>query len=223
MLLTFSFLWRLSYEAFLRFHQILAFVAAYALWRHLFIKKLFAHIYILIAIDLFAAMMIWQVLLILFHNLVLDYTFAWVNVTQLNGMIKINLTLSQSWTIWVGQYINLCISLISMWFFVQSHSFMIAFWTEDDVSELFLLTSVKAGFIRKLLQYAWPHSDNLLNSDYCLAWFSEPHELTINLSDYSSVIMIATGLRIATQLLYLKKLIKGYNNCKVQTWQIQLI
>ncbi len=146
-----------------------------------------------------------------------------MNVTQLNGMIKINLTLSQSWTIWVSQYVNLCISLISMWFFVQSHSFMIAFWTEDDVSELFLLTSVKAGFIRKLLQYAWPHSDNLLNSDYCLAWFSEPHELTINLSDYSSVIMIATGLRIAAQLLYLKKLIKGYNNYKVQTWQIQLI
>jgi len=48
-------------------------------------------------------------------------------------------------------------------------------------------------------------------------WFSEPHELTMNLDDYSSVIMIATGLRIAAQLLYLKKLIKGYNNCKVQT------
>jgi len=100
---------------------------------------------------------------------------------------------------------------------------MIAFWTEDDVSELFLLASVKADFIRKLLQYAWPHSDNLSNSDYCLVWFSEPHELTMNLDDYSSVIMIATGLRIAAQLLYLKKLIKGYNNCKVQTWQIQLI
>jgi hypothetical protein len=74
-----------------------------------------------------------------FHNLVLDHTFAWADVTQLNDMIKISLTLSQSWTIQVGQYVNLCISSISMWFFVQSHSFMIAFWTEGDVSELFFL------------------------------------------------------------------------------------
>jgi len=223
MLFIFSFLQRLSYKAFLRFHQILAFVAAYALWRHLFVKKLFAHIYILIAIDLFAAMMAWQVLLILFHNLVLDHAFAWADVTQLNDMIKISLTLSWSWTIQVSQYVNLCISSISVWFFVQSHLFMIAFWTKGDVSELFLLASVKAGFIRKLLQYAWPHSDDLLNSDYCLAWFSEPHGLTMNLDDYNSVIMVATGLKIAVQLPYLKKLIKDYNNCKVQTRQIQLI
>ena len=92
---------------------------------------------------------------------------------------------------------------------------MIAFWTEDNVSELFLLTSVKADFIRKLLQYTWPYSDDLSDSDYCLVWFSRPHELTMNLNNYSSVIMITTGLKIAAQLFYLKKLIKDYNNCKV--------
>lgn len=100
---------------------------------------------------------------------------------------------------------------------------MIAFWTEGDVSELFLLASVKAGFIKKLLQYAWPCSDDLLNSDYCLAWFSEPHELTMNLDNYNSVIMVAMSLKIAAQLFYLKKLIKDYNNYKVWTRQIQLI
>jgi len=215
MLLTFSFLWRLFYKVFLRFYQILAFIAAYALWCHLLTKKLFTHIYILIAIDLFATMMVWQVLLISFCNLVLDYTFVWVNVTKLNDMIKISLTLSQSWTIQVGQYVNLCISSINVWFFLQSHLFMIAFWTEDNVSELFLLTNVKVDFIKKLLQYAWSYSDNLSDSDYCLVWFSEPHELIINLDNYSSVIMIAMGLNIAAQLFYLKKLIKDYNNCKV--------
>jgi len=54
-----------------------------------------------------------------------------------------------------------------------------------------------------------------LNSDYCLAWFSEPHELTMNLDNYNSVIMVAMGLKIAAQLFYLKELIKDYNNCKV--------
>ena len=35
--------------------------------------------------------------------------------------------------------------------------------------------------------------------------------------------MVATGLGIAAQLLYLKELIKGYNNCTVCTQRIQLI
>lgn len=47
--------------------------------------------------------------------------------------------------------------------------------------------------------------------------------LTINLGDYGSVTMVATGLGIAAQVPYLKELIKGYNNCKVRTQQIQLI
>ncbi len=82
---------------------------------------------------------------------------------------------------------------------------------------------MKANFTRKLLQYARPHSDDPSDSDYRLAWFSGPHGLTMNLGDYGSVTMVATGLGIAAQLPYLKELIKGYNNCKVQTRRIQLI
>ena len=223
MLLIFPLIWRLSYKTFLRFHQILALVAAYALWCHLLVKKLFVCIYMLIAIDLFVTMMFWQVLQVLFHNLVLDHAFVQTDVTQINGMIKINLILSQSWTVQAGQYVNICISFISTWFFLQSHSFMIAFWTEDSASDLFLLASVKADFTRKLLQYVQPHSGDSTDSDYQLAWFSRSHELTLNLDDYSSVTMIAISLDIAAQLPYLKELIKGYNNCKVWTHQIQLI
>ena len=73
------------------------------------------------------------------------------------------------------------------------------------------------------MQYARPHSDDPSDSDYRLAWFSGPHGLTMNLGDYGSVTMVATGLGIAAQLPYLKELIKGYNNCKVQTRRIQLI
>ena len=162
-------------------------------------------------------------MLILYCNLILDHTFAQADVTQLDDMIKISLILLWSQTIQMSWYVNLCISSINMWFFLQSHSFIIAFWTEGNASKLFFLTSVKAGFTWKLLQYAWSHSDDSSNSDYCLVWFSRPHELTMNIDDYSSVIMVTTCLNIAAQLLYLKKLIKGYNNCKVWTRWIQLL
>lgn len=114
MLLTFPLIRRLSYEAFLRFHQILALVVAYALWRHLSATKLFARIYILIAIGLFATMMFWQVLQVLFRNLVLGHAFARADVTQINGMVKITLTLPRPWTVRAGQYVNICIPSISM-------------------------------------------------------------------------------------------------------------
>jgi hypothetical protein len=88
---------------------------------------------------------------------------------------------------------------------------------------LFLLAGAKAGFTRKLLQYARPHTGDPTEMDYRLAWFSGPHGQTLKLGNYGSVIMVATGLGIAAQLPYLKELIKGYNNCNVRTRRIQLI
>ena len=138
-------------------------------------------------------------------------------------MVKISLTLPQPWKVRAGQYINLCILSISLWAFLQTHSFMIALWTEGHESGLYLLTSLKAGFTRKLLQYARPYSRDPVDADYRVAWFTGPHGQTMNLGDYGSVTMVATGLSITAQLLYLKELIKGYNNCTVRTRRIQLI
>lgn len=222
-LLSFSLFRRLSYEIFLRIHQVSALAAAYALWRHLSARKLFAGIYVVVAAGLFFATTIWQCLLILFRNLVLGHAFARADVTQINGMIKIRVTLPRPWKIQAGQYVNLCIPSISLWSFLQSHPFMIASWTEGNAPGLFLLASAKAGFTRKLLQYARPHSDDPTDADYRLAWFSGPHGLTMNLGDYGTVTMVATGLGIAAQLPYLKELIKGYNDCNVRTRRVQLI
>lgn len=100
---------------------------------------------------------------------------------------------------------------------------MIASWTEGSAPGIFLLASPKDGFTRKLLQYARPYSEDPADSEYRLAWFSGPHGLAMNLGDYGSVTMVATGLGIAAQLPYLKELIKDYNNCTVRTRRIQLI
>lgn len=223
LLLTFSLFRRLSYEIFLRVHQLLALAAVYALWRHLSAKKIFARIYIVIAAGLFSGVTVWQVLLVVFRNLALGHAFARADVTQDNGMIKISLTLPRPWNIRAGQYVNLCIPSISLWSFLQSHPFMIASWTEGKSPGLFLLAGAKAGFTRKLLQYARPHTGDPTEMDYRLAWFSGPHGHTLNLGNYGSVIMVATGLGIAAQLPYVKELIKGYNNCNVRTRRIQLI
>jgi len=204
-------------------HQLLALVTVYALWRHLSVKKLFAQIYVLIAAGLFFGVTAWQVLLVVFRNLVFGHAFARADVTQDNGMVKIGLTLPRPWKIRAGQYVNLCIPSISFWSFLQSHPFMIASWTEGTAPGLFLLAAPKAGFTTKLLQYARPHTGDPTETDYRLAWFSGPHGHTLNLGDYGSVIMVATGLGIAAQLPYLKELIKEYKDCDVRTRRIHLI
>lgn len=114
---------------FLKVHQLLTLITVYALWRHLSVKKLDVQIYILIVTELFSEVMIWQVLLVVFCNFIFDNTFAWADVTQNNDMIKISLTLSQLWNIQMNQYVNLHISFISFWSFLQSHLFIIVLWT----------------------------------------------------------------------------------------------
>lgn len=101
--------------------------------------------------------------------------------------------------------------------FLHTHPFMIASWTEGTAPGLFLLVSPKNGFTRKLLQYARPYSEDSADSDYRIAWFSGPHGRPMDLGQYGSVIMFATGLGIAAQLPHLKDLIKGYSNASVRT------
>lgn len=51
------------------------------------------------------------------------------------------------------------------------------------------------------------HSRELSRESFHLAWISGPHGSSAPVGEYGSVLMIATGIGIAAQLLYLKELI----------------
>lgn len=65
-------------------------------------------------------------------------------------------------------------------------------------------------------------SDSSL-SNLRLALFSGPHGLSAPLAEFETVLLMASGLGIVTQLSYLRHLIRGYNDFQVRTRRIHVV
>ncbi len=220
---------RFSYEIFLRFHQALAITAVLALWRHLSLSNAFGRIYILVADDFLIVVMLLETINLVFRNLTLRQTRVradaiQISVANVDDIVKINLIVPRIWKVRVEQYINVCISQVSSWSFLQSHLFVIVSWTEGQNSFICCLVQPDSDFTRRLLAYAHKSRvENAKKGNYVRAWFTGSHGRIIDISTYGSVMLIATGFDIVAQLSYVKELIQDYNNDQVCTRRMHLL
>lgn len=65
--------------------------------------------------------------------------------------------------------------------------------------------------------------DSSKSSDLRITFFNESHYSDALIDDYEKVLMIAIEFEIATQLSFLKELIRGFNRSKIRTRNIHLI
>ncbi len=224
---------RFLYEIFLRFHQALAITTALALWCHFSLSNAFDRVYILTADNFLIVIMLLETINFAFCNLTLKQTKVradaiQISVANVDDIVKINLIVSRIWKVRVEQYINVCISQVSSWSFLESYFFVIVSWTEEQNSFICCLIQSNSKFTRRLLIYAHKSCiENAKKENYVRAWFTESHERIIDISTYDSVMLIVTDFDIVTQLSYVKKLIQDYNNDQVCTqwmhllWQIK--
>ena len=56
-----------------------------------------------------------------------------------------------------------------------------------------------------------------------LVVFSRPHGISIEIDEYGSILMLASGFGVAAHLLYLKKLIYSYNVRLIRARRIHLV
>lgn len=56
-----------------------------------------------------------------------------------------------------------------------------------------------------------------------LVLFSGPYGTNVQIGEYKSVLIVASGFSIAAFILYLKRLIYSYNTCIVQACRIYLV
>lgn len=200
-----------------------------ALWHHLSLNNAFSHVYILIVDDFLIIVILLEMINLVFHNLILKQTKVQADVIQIsvanvNDIVKINLIVSRIWKVRVKQYINVCISQVSSWSFLQSHFFVIISWTEEQNSFICCLIQSNSDFTRRLLIYAHKSCvENAKKENYVHAWFTESHECIINISTYDSVMLIVTDFNIIAQLSYVKKLIQNYNNDQICTRRMHLL
>ncbi len=220
LLLSLPFLRRLSYEIFIRTHQALAALSAFAIWRHLALKPLLPRLYVYIFAVTFLSTLLLQCGFVIYRNGAIGCGYARASITHVNDTVMIRLTLSRPLKVKAGQYICLWIPRISFWSFLQSHPFVVTSWSEGKQSSLDLFIEPRGGLTRELLRHSKTDSDG---SSSCLALFSGPHGISTPVGDYETVLMIASGFGIAAHLPYLKQLIYGYNACKTRTRRVHLV
>ncbi|KAK5131626.1 hypothetical protein LTR04_004905 [Oleoguttula sp. CCFEE 6159] len=96
---------------------------------------------------------------------------------------------------------------------------MVTWWDEDskgNVISISLLVKLQEGLTEKLLRRRSPD-----------AWFvtaiDGPYGSVKELGDYGSVVMVASGIGIASQIPFIKELLKGCKNHTVRTRRIFLV
>ncbi len=142
-----------------------------------------------------------------------------VTATSSCGMVKLKLHLCKPLKIEPGQYLNLWMPSVSMGAFLQSHPFMVTSWSIEPQTSLDFLIQPRRGITRDLLRLT------RLGAPIKSKWvvFSGPHGHTVPVGQYETVVMVADGVGIASQLPYLKKLIHGYHARRMVTRRIHLI
>jgi len=83
-------------------------------------------------------------------------------------------------------------------------------WAPGEQHTIDLLIEPQRGLTRNLLYHAKEnHATNYL------VLFSGPYGTSVAMDEYESILMVASGFDIATQLPYLKSLIYGYNSRRI--------
>lgn len=143
-----------SYEIFLRCHQALAVVVAYALWRHVLSQSKLPRIYLLTSSCTFAATFVLEFFTILYRNITIGRGCSRALIARHNHAVRMTIFPARPWKIKAGQYVNVWIPSIDPFASLQSHPFTIASWKNGQPASFEVVINPRSGFTRKLLDCA---------------------------------------------------------------------
>jgi hypothetical protein len=223
----------LSYEFFLRTHQVFAVSGSFLLWWHLKNSQI-TTIYLLLGAGILClTTTLLETAISLFRSISLRGLSARVEVVAFDeDFVTLNIMPSKLWTVAAGQYLNLTIPRAGFWFAFESHPFMVVSWTEVS---LVLLIEIRTGFTQRLRMIAQSRVGNADKRNSILTrymqapahfypvYFSGPHGRTKDVDDYGTVLLVASDMGIAAQLPYLAQLIRNYNTGASRARRVHLI
>lgn len=219
------YLRRLSYELFLRTHQVLAAGMWLALWYHVSATNSSIKGYVLGVCVAFGAVPTLQLLQILIRNRFFYHGIPRVHIRSMGTSTLLHLRSSTVVNYQAGQYVNLYIPGIGIRSAFESHPFTVVAATREATGqECQLMIKPARGWSRRLLEHA--ERSHASHSNSYVAFFSGPHGRTVPMNEYGTVILVAAQWGIMAQLPYLEYLIRSsHNSCtKVQKayliWQL---
>ncbi|CEL09504.1 hypothetical protein ASPCAL12639 [Aspergillus calidoustus] len=220
-----------SYEIFLRCHQSLTGLFVYGVWQHLPSQSHSSKIYLLIALGIFTLTFLLELVTLLYRNGLFAgrgapraiVSFSASNSPEEGSVVNavhVRVILPRPVKFEAGQYINLWIPSISLWSWTQTHPFTVTSWSKSRQDIVELLVRPRNGLNADLLRYASVGAESSISF---LALFTGPHGVSEEVSQYESILVVASGSGIAVVIPYLKKMIYGYNTCTSQVRRLHLV
>ena len=143
----------ISYELFLWFHQDLAFVMTYTLWRHILSDLKMSYAYLLSSDSTLLITFMMKCFTVLYWNFSIHNDCFRALIVKQNDAVRMTIFCSQSWKVKTEQHLNVWISFISLWLSVQSHPFIIVSWSEGEKLSLEFLIELRDSFTQKLFNH----------------------------------------------------------------------
>ena len=141
-----------------------------------------------------------------------------VRVMQCRDALRLQLKVARPWNVYAGQYIYIWIPGVSFWSIFQTHPFMVTWWDLDlngNGSTIYVLVKRKSGFTNKLHRH--------VGASNIKAWVDGPYGTSIQASRYGNILMFASGIGIATQVPFIKEILRDYKNYIACTKSILLV
>jgi predicted ferric reductase len=221
-LLCLPLLRKLSYEFFLRSHQILAVTVLFSVWRHLGLEIVFSWYCLTTCVTILFLTSVLELIQILLRVHFFWHGLARATVKRAGDVVSITIYVPVPLTIEAGQFISIWIPRISFWSFLQTHPFVVASAERLELgTRLQLMVEPRHGWTAMLLRRARDRDVNS-NGPYIIL-FSGPHGLSNPVADYGTVILAASGWGLMAQLPYLRQLIRGYHNATTKTRRVHLV
>jgi NAD(P)H-flavin reductase len=133
-------------------------------------------------------------------------------------IIKIRVTLGRPLGIGAGQCIHLWMPSVSLGSWMQSHPFVVTSWSPEKQTTLELFVQVHRGFTATLHQRASATG----SASFC-AFVIGPFGISHSLSQYETVVAVASNAGIAGVVPYLKQLLYSYNTLTGQIRRLHLV
>jgi predicted ferric reductase len=174
-----------------------------AVWRHT-TNFYLTQIYVLVGSILFIVVSGYRLILLIFRNLG-NYklgTRGRVMLIPKSSAIWVVVPINRSFKIRPGSFLYLWIPGASFFSGVRTHPYQIAWWQTDHDGRLETVTCLIQNtntFTRRL---AGHFNSNLL------VWIDGPYGADLELDKYNQVLLVATGIGIASQLSYLRLLVE---------------
>jgi predicted ferric reductase len=122
------------------------------------------------------------------------------SVKDLPMVIKVEL--SQQMEVKAGQYVKLWMPTLGLFAWLKTYPCVVTSWSPGKQGTLEFLVRGHRGLtrvLRKQLTHSFP------------AYVIGPHGFSASVSDYESILVVASGIGIAAVIPYLKQLLYGYN------------